>query len=159
MNIDFDNIKNKFEEKANAIYYDNDKLKRLLSSVKETAQGNKQIAEIWDDLKSMMGLLIDWVRGDYKNLSKSSAIMIIISFLYLINPLDIIPDFLFGGYIDDIAVIGFVFKKLSEEIKIYKEWKSAHSEGKAVYDSEDFIEINLDQDEDVVQGEYDIYDN
>ncbi len=153
MKIDFDNIKRKFEEKANDIYGDNDKLKKLLESVMETVEGNKQIMEIWGDLKSMIGLLIDWVKGDYKDLSKGSAIMIIIAFLYLINPLDIIPDFLFAGYIDDIAVIGIVFKKLSEEIDRYRAWKAINTYNKTSSSKDDFIEIKLNQDE------YDVYDN
>lgn len=153
MNINFENIKDKFEEKANAIYNDNTRLKKLLISVKEMVNENKQLAEILDDIKSMMGLLVDWIKGDYHELQKSSAIMIIISFLYLLNPFDLIPDFLFAGFVDDIAVIGLVFKKLSEEIDRYKEWKSLNHSGTYKKNdfqdtnSDDYIEINLNDDE------------
>lgn len=158
MNIDFNSIKKKFEEKANAIYNDNDRLKSLLISVKEMVKENKQLSEIVDDLKAMVGLLVDWLKGDYHDLQKSSAIMIIVSLLYLLAPIDLIPDFLFGGYIDDIAVIGYVFKKLSEEINKYKEWKALNSD-ETLYSSDDFIEINLDEDEDIIEGEFDIFEN
>lgn len=158
MKIDFDNIKGKFEKKANDIYNDNEKLRKLLISVKEMVKGNKQLAEIFDDIKAMMNLLRDWIKGDYKELSKSSAIMIIISFLYLINPIDLIPDFIIGGFIDDVAVIGFVFKKISEEINRYKQWKSINNTNDTVYSSDDFIEINLDQDDEVIEVDYDEYE-
>lgn len=153
MKIEFENVKNEFEEKANKIYHDNDKLKNLLVSVRDIVMENKQLSEIFDDIKTMANLLKDWVKGDYHELSKSSGIMIIIAFLYLINPLDLIPDFLFIGFIDDIAVIGFVYKKLIDEIDRYKDWKNISDtyqpDSQSVYSSDDFIEINLD--EDIVQ--------
>ena len=162
MKIEFEDIKSGFEEKANTIYNDNDKLKRLLISVREIVMENKQLSEIFDDIKTMANLLKDWLKGDYHELPKSSAIMIIVAFLYLINPLDLIPDFLFMGFIDDIAVIGFVYKKLTDEIERYKNWKiigSTYRESQDVYSSDDFIEINLDEDDDTIQDEYDIYGN
>lgn len=160
MKIDFENIKDGFEDKANKIYNDDDRLKRLLISVKDMAIENKQLSEIFDDIKTMVNLLKDWLRGDYHELHKSSAIMIIIAFLYLINPIDIIPDFLMFGFVDDIVVLGYVFKKLNDEINRYKDWKMinpSYQDSQNVDDSDDFIEINLDND--VIQGEYDIYDN
>lgn len=162
MKIDFDDIKSGFEKKANTIYHDDDRLKRLLISVKDMATENKQLTEIFDDIKTMVNLLKDWLRGDYHELKKSSVIMIIIAFLYLISPIDIIPDFLPGGFIDDIAVLGFVFKKLTNEINKYKDWKminGSYQDNQNVYESDDFIEINLDNDDDIIQGEYDIYEN
>ncbi|SFV61020.1 hypothetical protein MNB_SV-6-1596 [hydrothermal vent metagenome] len=40
---------------------------------------------------------------------------------YVVLPIDIIPDFIPGvGWIDDIFVIGFVMKSISEEIERYR---------------------------------------
>lgn len=156
MKIEFDSIKKGLEEKANSIYYDNVRLKKLIVSVKEMIKENKQLSEVFNDIKTMINLLKDWLNGDYHELKKSSAIMIIISFLYLINPIDLIPDFLFGGFIDDIAVIGFVFKKISDEIDRYREWKNINSDDQTVYTSDDFIEINLNEEDSVIDRENDI---
>lgn len=149
MRIDFENIKSKFESKANIIYHDNDRLKSLIVSVKNMVMENKQLSEIVDDVKIMVNLLKDWIRGDYHDLKKSSVIMIIIAFLYLLTPIDLIPDFLFAGFIDDIAVLSFVFKKLSDEINRYKNWKNIdrnHEDDENAYSSGNFIEIDLDDD-------------
>lgn len=158
MNIDFEGIKLRFEELANAIYKDNDRVKELIDSAKKMVKENKELSAVVDDLRAMIGLLVDSLKGNYDQLQKNSAILIIISLLYLVSPIDLIPDFLVGGYIDDIAVIGFVFKRLSEELDRYKEWKGLSSDQR-VYTSDDFVEINLDDDiidEETVDGEYDI---
>jgi uncharacterized membrane protein YkvA (DUF1232 family) len=49
----------------------------------------------------------------------------IFAVLYILNPLDIIPDFVpFLGYIDDLTVFGFVLKLINEDLSSYEEWRS-----------------------------------
>lgn len=123
MRIDFNVVVKKLEKKAKSIYVDKEKLKRLLNSAIEILEENEQLNEIVQDITIMIQLIKDWVKGDYKELSKNTIILIIIALLYLVIPLDIIPDFLPMGFIDDMAVIGFVMKMISDEINKYKKWK------------------------------------
>ncbi|WP_353093511.1 YkvA family protein [Tissierella praeacuta] len=124
MRIDVEEILRSLEAKANTIYFDKDRLKNLLNATKEKIEKNKTLMEIWDDIKLFIDLIRDWMKGDYKEISQGTIIMIIISLLYLVNPLDIIPDFLVGGFIDDLAVIAYVIKRTSEELKAYEKWRN-----------------------------------
>ncbi|CAK7059058.1 hypothetical protein CIW83_17970 [Tissierella sp. P1] len=142
MKIDVEEILRRLEGKANTIYFDRDRLKNLLNSTKKKVEGNKTLMEVWEDIKLFLDLLKDWMRGDYREISKGSIIMIIISLLYLVNPLDLIPDFLVAGFIDDLAVIAYVIKKISDELNVYKKWKVAN-------DNEDSIEVEVEIVEDV----------
>jgi uncharacterized membrane protein YkvA (DUF1232 family) len=45
--------------------------------------------------------------------------------LYLVSPLDLLPDFLPGGFADDAAVIGFVVKKLRSELVAFEAWEKS----------------------------------
>ena len=153
MKIDFDAIFRKLEGKANAISIDTDRLKNLLDSARQKAEGNKHIMEIWEDLKILIELVRDWMKGDYKDLKRSSVVMIIVSLLYLVNPLDLIPDFIIGGFIDDLAVIAYVIKKISEELHLYKKWKSIDN------DEIEEVEIITDLPEDEEVIEYSIFEN
>lgn len=128
MKIDFNQVIKKLGKKANDIYEDRGRLKKLLSSAVKMIEENKQLKEVFDELKTMIQLVKDWIKGDYKDLSKNTIILIIIALLYLVNPLDLIPDFLLVGFIDDIAVIGFIMKRISNEVSKYKEWKLTLSE-------------------------------
>lgn len=150
MRIDVEEILRKLEGKANTIYIDKDRLRNLLNKTKEKVEGNKTLMEVWDDIKLFIDLIKDWMRGDYKEISRSSMIMIIISLLYLVNPLDIIPDFLLAGFVDDLAVIAYVIKKISEELDSYKEWKNKKNidgtveieiEVEDIIDVEDVIDV------------------
>ena len=47
-------------------------------------------------------------------------------FLYLLNPADIIPDFiLFFGFFDDLIVLTYIVKKLDRELEKYDVWKNS----------------------------------
>ncbi|MCQ4922765.1 YkvA family protein [Tissierella carlieri] len=146
MKIDVEEILRRLEGKANTIYFDRDRLKNLLNSTKKKVEGNKTLMEVWEDIKLFLDLLKDWMRGDYREISKGSIIMIIISLLYLVNPLDLIPDFLVAGFIDDLAVIAYVIKKISDELNVYKKWKFSN-------DNEDSIEVEVEIVEDVINVE------
>lgn len=53
-----------------------------------------------------------------KKLSKKSKFAIAAAGLYLVLPTDVIPDFIIGfGQVDDLAVAGYVFKTIYEDLK------------------------------------------
>lgn len=131
MKINFEEIIRNLEGKANSIYMDNEKLRNLIKNVKNTVENNKELKKIMEEIRLLLELIKDWIKGDYKQVSRTSLIMIIISFIYLLNPLDLIPDFIVGGFLDDIAVITYVVKKIQEELKVYKEWRN-REEGQVI---------------------------
>ena len=40
----------------------------------------------------------------------------------MFRPIDLIPDFLPGGLIDDALVLGLVFRQVNSDLDKYKEW-------------------------------------
>lgn len=128
MNINFEKILRNLQSKANRAYNDNTRLKEILEIARNKAEGNKQLMDIWADLKLLIDLIKDWMKGDYIDLPKETIIMIIGALIYLVMPIDLIPDFLIGGFIDDALVIGYVVKKTSEELNAYKEWREREAD-------------------------------
>ena len=128
MKINFEEIIDNLKNKANILYKDNGKLKELLEVAITKAKDNKQLMDIWSDLKLFIELIKDWMSGTYVELPKETVIMIIISLIYLVMPIDLIPDFLIAGFIDDALVIGYVVKKTSYELDLYKEWKAIQAD-------------------------------
>ena len=143
MNLDFEKIIKGLSSKATSIYMDNDKLRDLLTRTKKKVEGNKELRSLFDDIRILIELIKDYRKGEYKELSKNSIILVIISLVYLVNPIDIIPDFLLGGFVDDAAVIAYVLKKITTEITAYKEWRKS----KVSY-NDGMIEITLDNNND-----------
>ncbi|MBQ6370589.1 MAG: DUF1232 domain-containing protein, partial [Firmicutes bacterium] len=47
--------------------------------------------------------------------------------IYVVNPLDLIPDYVFGvGLIDDAAAIGLVLQAIHMDLDKYKRWQIAN---------------------------------
>lgn len=143
MKLDFEQIIKEFSSKANAIYMDRDKLKDLFNRTKKKIEGNKEFRSLFDDIRVMIELVKDYRKGEYKELSRNSIILVLISLVYLVSPIDIIPDFLIGGFVDDAAVIAYVLKKITVELAAYKEWRKS----KVSY-NDNMIEITLDTNDD-----------
>ncbi len=73
------------------------------------------IAQIWDDVQILYKLVKD------PNRAWGSKIAIVATLIYLISPIDGIPDFIpFIGFTDDIALIAFTVKQFKSDIDEYK---------------------------------------
>jgi uncharacterized membrane protein YkvA (DUF1232 family) len=63
--------------------------------------------------------------GNYAQVRKRTIIKLAAGFLYLIFFIDLIPDFIpFIGWIDDLAVLFFIYRSLKEEISRFRHWES-----------------------------------
>ena len=69
-------------------------------------------------------LLYQMVTDKGFSLEKSTYMLIAGALAYVVLPIDIIPDFIPGvGFVDDVFVLGWVIKTLSDEIERFKMYK------------------------------------
>lgn len=111
-------------DKAREYMGDTEKMKDLLSNASFKIKDNNQLSGMIEDIGLAISLTRDFTKKNYKDISKVSIMTIVAGIIYLVNPMDIIPDFLIGGYIDDAAVIGYILTRLRDELDKYKKWKN-----------------------------------
>ena len=63
--------------------------------------------------------------GRYREVSGKNLALAGLAIMYLVSPLDVLPDFLPGGFFDDAAVIGFVVKKIRNELVSFEIWEQS----------------------------------
>jgi len=126
----FGNKKKELNEdylKTEVAKIDDDDVSIALSSKEEVDQkiNNSGVLQKYAELgKVMYGMLKDYRKGVYKQVPWFTIATIAFSFLYILNPLDIIPDFIPGlGYIDDMAIITFGLRFIQSDIHNYLDWK------------------------------------
>jgi uncharacterized membrane protein YkvA (DUF1232 family) len=84
------------------------------------------LAELATDLKALLRLIAAYARGDYRDVSLPSMILVVGAILYVLTPIDVIPDFIPGiGLLDDAAVVTFVLRRVRDEIEAFLEWEQA----------------------------------
>ena len=77
------------------------------------------------DVQTLLRLLRAYGEGRYRAVSGKNLALAGLGLLYLVSPLDVLPDFLPGGFADDAAVIGFVVRKIRTELAAFEAWERA----------------------------------
>ncbi len=116
-----------FKEKwmSKAIYYIQtpERINKLIPQIKEYLS-KKSLKEVKEKVILLIDYLSDIVNGNYKDYNVKSLLYVVAAMIYLVSPIDVIPDFILGvGLTDDVAVILFVLREVSLELDKYKEWK------------------------------------
>lgn len=113
------------QKKAEEILKDPSKAKVLIDKVLKKSNANRSIFDgIWEELQTLVRMVKSYRSGEYKDISKKSMIVIGGALVYLVNPLDVIPDITpIVGLFDDFTIIGYVLNTLREEIKRYTAWE------------------------------------
>lgn len=80
----------------------------------------KNLGSYVDDFKLLIAMCKDAITGRYK-MNNWNLSIIIGTIIYVISPIDAIPDFIaVGGWIDDVAIVAYAMRKLADEIQRYK---------------------------------------
>lgn len=112
------------EEKSRKLLKNKDKLESMLSEIEVNLAKIPKIGNILADVPVLVSMVRSYIKGKYKAIPVKSIISIISALIYLISPIDIIPDFIPGvGYVDDAAVIAFVVKCVLSDIEDYRRWR------------------------------------
>lgn len=91
---------------------------------KVLSQAAKSLGNCVGDLKTMGEMASDYTNGTYKEVPQSTIIAIVVAIIYVVSPVDLIPDFVPAiGYADDIALVAFVLDKVHGDVERYREWK------------------------------------
>ncbi len=130
MNIEdkeeFDNaVNNEFNERAEkTTEADGKKAVENESKIKGIVSKVKVLAKFVDDVAIFFLLLKDYFSGRYKNLPWKVVAAIITALLYVLSPIDLIPDLIPGvGYLDDAAVLALCLKLVKLDVDKYAKWR------------------------------------
>lgn len=84
------------------------------------------LGEKSSDFNLMISMIRDSLSGKYK-MNPWSMSIIIGTIIYVISPLDAVPDIIpVLGWLDDASIVGFAISKLFEEIDRYNKFKKSN---------------------------------
>lgn len=100
----------------------------LLAVARKRSARGGLIKGLLEDLDLLQALCVAWWRGEYRAISKPALVAAVAGLLYFLSPMDAIPDWIPGlGFIDDLAVLGWVMRKWSGELHAFRAWKDSQS--------------------------------
>ena len=100
---------------------DNVKLLALAGeAVRYVSKKKGNVTEMKDDVLLLCAYVRDVATGRYNGYKVWNLTIIVAAIIYLVSPIDAIPDFIVGGFIDDMSVIAWAFSKVGKELSMYK---------------------------------------
>ena len=112
------------KQESEELLKNKDKVEETLVKIEEklrlipATENNISIAPVF------ISLIRDYIKGSYNVIPLESIITILGSLLYLLSPIDFIPDAIpVLGLTDDVAVIAMCYKLVNSDIEKYEIWK------------------------------------
>ena len=81
------------------------------------------LSRYWSDIKTSFSLIRDWFNGSYDKVPARMIVSLTGALIYLVSPIDLIPDWVpMAGLVDDAAILAFVFKLSKVDLNAYRRW-------------------------------------
>ncbi|MBW4935339.1 YkvA family protein [Marinobacter sp. F4206] len=92
--------------------------------IEEKVKGSGRLERFSADIKLMFSMIRDYWYGNYRSVPWKTIAAVAGALLYVLNPLDVIPDLIFGfGFLDDAGVVALCLKLVESDLHRYAAWK------------------------------------
>ena len=92
--------------------------------IEDKFRNNESMSGYLAKAKSMFGLIRDYWNGNYRQVPWKTIAAVAGALLYVLMPLDLIPDFIpVAGFLDDAGVIAACLALVSDDLVDYEKWK------------------------------------
>lgn len=116
----------KAQSRAAKLLEDQDALQRLAAEASDKgSQEDSRLKAVLEDIKTMARLVTAYAKGNYRDVPIEEMVIVVAALIYVISPIDLFPDAIPGGLIDDVAVVAFVLKTVHEQLDRFRAWEAA----------------------------------
>lgn len=125
LTLDTDELLNVLSEAASRVLRRRFRVFLLVRRAYERMTAHSSVlSAVWEDLRTMMRLLLRWIDRSYRRVSWTPLILIVGALLYFVTPIDLVPDALGAiGFVDDVTVITTVVQRIRGELDRFRAWE------------------------------------
>jgi uncharacterized membrane protein YkvA (DUF1232 family) len=106
---------------------------KVVTILNETANklANKEskdnkFKQLFDVALTLVRMVRSYINGDYREIQPSTVVSGFAVLLYVLSPIDLVPDFIpVLGFLDDLSLVSWFLGKFQGEIMRYREWESS----------------------------------
>ncbi len=91
---------------------------------KAASMPREAFRETWAYFQAMLRLVRAYYRGDYRDVPVTTLVVIIAAIIYVVNPFDMIPDWVPGlGLLDDAFVLALAIRRTRDTLDNFMIWE------------------------------------
>ena len=114
--------------KAEELLKDNDKLEEFLQKLEKKLKVIPKLGNTLSMVPTMISLIRSYIKKEYTEIPLGTIIAIISALIYVLSPIDFVPDAIPGaGYIDDALVVTACLKLVGSDINDYQKWRQENN--------------------------------
>lgn len=84
--------------------------------------------DTWPYLQTMLRLIRAYYRGDYRAVPETTLVVIVAAIIYVVSPLDVIPDAIPAiGFLDDATILTLALQRTKRELDDFMIWETTAS--------------------------------
>ena len=114
--------------KAENMLKDDDKMERFLQKVEKKIKIIPKVGNALSMLPVLISLVRNYIKKEYNNIPIGTIIAIVSALIYVLAPIDLIPDVVVGaGFIDDALVVATCLKLVGSDVEEYQKWREENN--------------------------------
>jgi len=111
---------------ARSFAKDPERLRQLFREAVKKAPSipREPFKDLWAYFQAMLRLIRAYYHHEYRNVSLQNLVMIVGAIIYILNPFDLIPDWIAGlGFADDAVVLAFAVRQTRQTLDDFMTWE------------------------------------
>ena len=118
---------NENKEKAKAFLDDDEKMENLFQEFEKKLRLIPKIGKRASDVAVLLSMLRAYIKKQYTDVSIATILATVAGLIYVVNPMDIVPEYILGvGVLDDAAIVGIILQAMHMDLNKYKKWQKAN---------------------------------
>lgn len=115
-------------KKAEELLNEPEKLEIFLQKLEKKLKVIPKVGNTLAIVPTMISLIRRYVMKEYTEIPLGTIIAIISALIYILSPIDFVPDAIPGaGYIDDALVISVCLKLIGSDVDDYQKWRKENN--------------------------------
>ena len=91
--------------------------------------GDNKFKQLFSVAYTLVRLVRNYVGGSYREVETSTIVSGLGVLLYVLSPIDLVPDFIpVVGFLDDLALISWFVGNFQGELEKFREWEDTHAD-------------------------------
>jgi len=119
------------EEATKVTDQDVEKVLKSSDEIKQRFRRSGPLGRFFEDGQLLVGMVKDYWSRSYRKIPAATIGAAVVSLIYVLNPLDLVPDVLpLIGQVDDAAVVAACLLLIEQDLYSYRQWKQTQAPGK-----------------------------